>query len=208
MRKWLLGFAVLLVGPWALAQGTPGTIELTPTAGYWYGDTLARGTSSAFNTAVTIDDASAYGLRIAYRFAPAWAFEGFLGQERADLLTGQAELFGGQQKIGTMDLTTGEVGVEGSFGHSRLVPFLAGGVGGMRLSPNLTGLHADTRFVGYFGAGVKLFFTQDVALRFDWRWHGVNVADSRDGCDSWHDCNYDRDWLNFREVALGLTFVL
>jgi len=208
MRRCLIGLTVLLVAPWAMAQGTPGTIEITPTAGYWFGDTLARGTSGAFTTDVTVDDAPSYGIRIAYRFAPGWAVDGFLTQERADLLTGQAGLFGGQSKIGEMDLTTGEAGVEGSFGHSRLVPFLAGGIGATRLSPNVAGTRADTRFVGDLGGGLKLFFTPAVALRFDWRWHSVNVANTHDHCDNFHDCNYNRDWLTFREVSLGLTFVL
>ncbi|MFI5166620.1 MAG: outer membrane beta-barrel protein [Thermoanaerobaculales bacterium] len=208
MRNLLIGLMVLLVAPWAMAQGTSGSIELTPTVGYWFGDTLAHGTTGAFNTDVTIGDAPSYGLRLGYRFTPNWAFEAFLSQERADLLTGQAELFGGQSKLGNIDLTTGEVGFEGSFGHSRLVPFLAGGVGAMRLSPQLEGMRADTRFVGDFGGGLKLFFSPEVALRFDWRWHSVNVGNTHGGCDWWADCNSERDWLTFREVALGLTFVL
>ena len=36
-----------------------------------------------------------------------------------------------------MDMTTAEVNMEVSFGHSRFVPFLAGGIGAMRLDPTL-----------------------------------------------------------------------
>jgi len=48
-----------------------------------------------------------------------------------------------------------------------------------------------------------------VALRFDWRGHGVNMGgDHHDDCDWWDDChNHGDDWLYFKEVALGLTFV-
>jgi hypothetical protein len=209
MRKWIIGLVFVVVAPWALAQGSGGSVELTPTAGYWFGDTLARGTTGLFDFDVTIDDAPAYGLRLGYRFSPNVALEGFFARSHADLVTGQDQLFGGQEKVGEIDLTTAEVGVEGSFGHSRLVPFIAGGIGGMRLDPKLAGASADNRFLGYFGGGFKLFFTPQVALRFDARWHSVNVQDStHHHCDYWHDwdCRND-DWITFGELGLGLTFV-
>jgi hypothetical protein len=208
MRRYLVVLSLLLVAPWAAAQGTAGSIELTPTVGFWFGDTLAQGTTGAFNFDVTIDDAPSYGLRLGYKFTPNWALEGFLSQERANLVTGQGELFGGQSKLGTIDLTTGEIGVEGCFGHSRLVPFLAGGIGAMRMDPKLQGMHADTRFVGDIGGGFKLFFSPAVALRFDWRYHSVNVGNSHDDCSSWLDCGDQHDWITFRELSLGLTFAL
>lgn len=213
MRR--LSFAVLFlvaVSPFAAAQGTAGSVELTPTAGYWFGDTMSEGTTGIFDFDVTIDDAPAYGLRLGYRFSPNWALEGYFGQMRADLVTGDDELFAGQEKIGEIDLTTAEVGVEGSFGSSRLVPFLAGGIGAMRLDPDLSGASADTRFVGNFGGGFKLFFTPQIALRFDARIHSVLIGDNDDrDCDDWDDweewdCQYN-DWLNFGELAVGLSFV-
>lgn len=106
---------LLAAGP-AVAQGIPGSVELTPTAGYWFGDTLTRGVTQAFDFDVTIDDAPAYGLRVAYRFTRNWALEGSLFRERADLVTGRGDLFGGVEKIGTI----AQVGFEGSFGRSRL----------------------------------------------------------------------------------------
>jgi hypothetical protein len=209
MRRLLIAATLMLIAPWAIAQGTPGSIELTPTVGYWFGDTLVRGTTNAFTTDVTIDDAPSYGLRVAYRFAPGWSFEGFFSQEQADLVTGQGELFGGQSKLGTIDLSTGELGVEGSFGHSRLVPFLSGGIGAMRLAPKLEGVRSDTRFVGNFGGGLKLFFSPAVALRLDWRWHSVNVSSTHHGDCNWqHDCHYNNDWITFGALGLGLTFVI
>jgi hypothetical protein len=210
MRRVLFFLAfVTLLAPWTFAQGEPGTVELTPTAGYWFGDTLAKGTTGAFPFDVTIDDAPGYGARLAYRFAPNWALEGFLARTRADLVTGSDQLFGGRTKIGDIDLTTGELSIEGSFGKSRLVPFFAGGVGAMRLDPKVAGTSADTRFVGNIGGGFKLFFTPQVALRLDARWHSVEV-----GNNSYHDCYrhndwncYNNDWISFFELGLGLTFV-
>lgn len=189
----------------AVAQGVPGNIELTPTVGFWFGDTLTRNVTGAFPFDVTIDDAPAYGLRLAYRFTRNWALEGSVFRERADLVTGRRELFGGQSKLGTIDLTTAQIGFEGSFGRSRVVPFLAGGIGAMNLSPNIENLSGDTRFTANFGGGLKFFFTQDVALRFDWRGHGVKVGDTRYSCDWWGECDYE-GWISFTEVGLGLQF--
>jgi hypothetical protein len=215
MRRILIGLCVVLAAPWAIAQGTASTIELTPTVGYWFGDTISRGAVSNVDFDMTVDDAPSYGLRIAYRFTPSWAIEGFLAKERADLITGHRELFAGTSRIGKMDMTTAEANLELSFGHSRFVPFLAGGIGAMRLDPSLdivpvegsSNLSADTRFVGDFGGGFKLFFTPQLALRFDWRGHSVKI-DNQSRCNwYWDNCHYDRNWLTFSEVALGLTFV-
>jgi hypothetical protein len=208
MRKLLVVLVLALCAGGASAQGTADTVELTPVVGYWFGDTLAQGTTGTFDFDVTIDDDVAAGLRLAYKFTENWALDGVLVRESADLVTGHDELFGGESKIGGIDLTTAEIGFEGSFGHSRLVPFIGGGIGAMHLDPDLAGMSSDTRFVANFGAGFKLFFTPRLAFRFDWRGHSVNVGDREDECDWWEDCAHNDEWLTFREVSIGLTFVL
>jgi opacity protein-like surface antigen len=208
MRHGLAAVALILLPASVFAQGTPNTIELTPVVGYLFGDTLAKGTTSAFDFDVTIDDAPMYGLRLGYKLNESWALDAALLHERADLVTGHGELFGGASKIGEIDVTTGEIGVEGTFGHHRLVPFVAGGVGATRLDPRLAGMSADTRFTADIGAGVKLFFTPNLALRLDWRAHSVNVGDRRNDCNWWEDCAHNDTWITLREVSLGLTFVL
>jgi len=219
MHKLLAAACMVLIAPWALAQGTPNTVELTPTIGYWFGDTLPPGTLSGVNYDATVDNGTSYGLRVAYRFAPHWAVEGFLTWQQSDLVATQGGIFVAQSHIGTMDMGTGEVNMEYAFGHSRFVPFIVGGVGAMRLSPTLypaaaggayPPLSSATRFVGDFGTGFKVFFNPDVALRFDLRWHTVDLNDWQN-CD-WHYgyCGgyYDYNWLTFTEVSLGVTFVL
>ncbi|MCU0292337.1 MAG: outer membrane beta-barrel protein [Thermoanaerobaculaceae bacterium] len=210
MRRILVTAACVLAAAVAGAQGSTGTVEFTPTVGYWFGDVMARGTSEELDFDVTIDDAPQYGFRLAYRFTDNWALEGFLSRGRADLVTGSSDLFGGSNKIGTIDITTGELGFEAGFGHSRLVPFLAGGIGMTNLDPSLSSMSSETRFTGNFGTGFKLFFTPQIALRFDWRGHGVNMGgDHEDDCDWWDDCHHHNgdEWIYFTEVALGLTFV-
>jgi hypothetical protein len=214
-RTLVVAFAAVLLAaaaPAALAQGKAPAFELTPTAGYWYGDTLSNGTTGIFDFDVTIDDAPSYGVRMGYRLTPAVALELFYAESTADMVTGEDELFGGEQSIGEIDMTVAEIGVEGSFGTSRVVPFIAGGIGAMRLDPRLSGASADTRFAGDFGGGLKLFLAPQLALRFDARLHSVLVGDNDDrNCGDWDewedwDCRYN-DWLNFVEVAVGLSIV-
>jgi hypothetical protein len=208
----LTAVLLLFAAPAVMAQGKAPAFELTPTAGYWYGDTLSEGTTGIFDFDVTIDDAPSYGLRLAYRFSPALALEMFYAESTADMVTGEDELFGGEQSIGEIDLTVAEVGIEGSFGTSRVVPFIAGGIGAMRLDPRLSGASADTRFAGNFGGGLKLFLAPQLALRFDARLHSVLIGENEErDCDDWDDweewdCQYN-DWLNFVEVAVGLSIV-
>jgi hypothetical protein len=219
MRRVLIVVCCVLAAPLAFAQGEPNTIELTPTIGYWFGDTLSQGSAENINFDMDINDATSYGLRVAYRFNPMWAVDVFLAKESADLITGRGDFFGGQSKLGTMDMTTAEVNMEVCFGHSRFVPFLGAGVGAMRLDPTLHvegvngNLSADTKFVGDFGVGFKLFFTPKLALRFDWRGHSVNLGNDNhhhEDCDPYWGCYYDywdHNWMTFSELSLGLTFV-
>ena len=215
MRRILITLCCVLVAPLAFAQGTPNTIELTPMVGYWFGDTISQGTINNVPFDMTLNDATSYGLRVAYRLTPNWAVEGYFVKARPDIVTGRGDFFGGMSKIGTMDLTTAEVNMEVAFGHSRFVPFLGGGVGAMRLAPTLHvegasgSLSADTKFVGDFGVGFKLFFSPKIALRFDWRGHSVDLNTyNNNDCDwYWGGCYYDQNWLTFTELALGLTFV-
>lgn len=206
MKKMIVFVSGLALSLSAWAQ-TQGSVELAPTVGFWLGDTIARGVSPNFSFDVTVDDAPAYGLRLGYRFAPNWAVDLALFRERADLVTGRRELFGGREKIGEIDLTTLEVGLEGSFGHRRVVPFLAGGIGATHLDPKFGNASSDTRFTANFGGGFKIFFTPELALRFDWRGHSVHVGSDRDHCDWWDACDDRGEWLTFTEVGLGLSFV-
>jgi len=215
MRKLLLALvALVLATSVAHAQGTANSVELTPTAGYWWGDTIHAGTINGVDSDVTIRDAPSYGLRVTFKVNPAFGVELFLSKERADLASGYGGLFGGT-KVGTMDIGVAEANFEWAFGHSRVVPFIVGGFGAMRLSPEFTApvyptyLSADTRFTGDFGGGMKVFFSPDVALRLDLRWHSVDVGTDY-GCGWYEYCGYyhSSNWLTFTEAGLGLTFVL
>ena len=58
---------------------------------------------------------------------------------------------------------------------------------------------------------MKLFFSPEVALRLDLRWHSVDVGEHY-GCGWYGYCGdyyyHGYNWLTFTEAGLGLTFAL
>lgn len=208
MRKFQVGMLVLLVATGAWAQAREDSVEFTPTVGFWFGDTLARGVQQGYDFDVTIDDDVAYGFRVGYNFTSNWALAGSFSYERADLITGSENFLGDTNVLGRIDMTTAEIGFEGAFGHSRLVPIFNVGVGVMNLDPDSPNMRSDTDFVAHIGTGFKLFFTPNVAFRFDFRGHAVNVGKgSHEDCDWWGDCSDSHDWIGLRELSIGVTFV-
>jgi len=208
MRKFHVGLLVMLVASGAWAQAREDSVEFTPTVGFWFGDTLARGVQEGYDFDVTIDDDVAYGFRVGYNFTSNWALTGAFSYERADLITGSENFLGDTNVLGRIDMTTAEIGFEGAFGHARLVPIFNVGVGVMNLDPDGANMRSDTDFVAHIGTGFKLFFTPNVAFRFDFRGHAVNVGKSdHDDCDWWGDCSDSNDWIGLRELSIGITFV-
>lgn len=204
MRKMLIVVILMLAAPLCFAQ-RPGSVELTPFAGYWLGDTLLQGYDAGYPFDIEIDDAPAYGLRLAYRFHDNWGLEWGLYRNQADLVGGGGSAFA-DTKVGEIDIIGADINFEATFGHSRMRPFLIGGIGVARLDPDLAGLSSDTQFVGNFGAGFKLFFSPEFAFRFDWRAHSINVGDGDSECD-WWDCDYESEWTTLNELSVGFTFV-
>lgn len=208
MRRLLIAAIVVLTAAGASAQGREGTVEFTPTVGFWFGDTLARGVQEGYDFDVTIDDDVAYGFRVGYKFTPSWALAGSFMFERADLITGSDEFLGDTNVLGTIDITSAEIGFEGTFGHARLAPLFDAGVGVVSLDPDSQNMRSDTDFAFHVGTGFKLFFSPDVAFRFDFRGHGVNIGQGdREDCDWWGDCSDSDDWIWMRELSIGLSFV-
>jgi OOP family OmpA-OmpF porin len=105
--------------------------------------------------------APVFGLRGAYHFTKHLGLEGFFNYVPTEntALTSNADvkLYGG--------------GIEGLYHFmpdSRFVPFVAVGVGGTRYSP-AGGVKERDRFTVDYGAGVKYFLTENLALRADVR---------------------------------------
>ena len=131
------------------ADVTAGSFSFTPfIGGYGF-----EGNENLKNTYTA-------GLRAGYNFTDRWGVEGFFNYvptEVKDAVDADVKLYG--------------YGIEGIYhltpeGH--FVPFLAIGIGGIRYSTPADGPEMN-KFAVDYGAGLKYFLTDDIALRADIR---------------------------------------
>ena len=156
----------------ALAQIQPGSYSLSP----FVGGFLFEGDQN-------LKHKPAYGLRFGYDFTKNWGAELVFDYVRT--------------KYTIRDLNTNVYNyrLEGLYHFmpdSKLVPFLAIGVGGMTINYSGNTGHAN-RFTPAYGGGLKYFITESLALRADVR-HVLGI-----------DRHFDNVYNNL-EYGLGLTF--
>ena len=115
----------------------------------------------AFEGNESLKNAPVAGLRGGYHFTQNWGIEGFFNYVPTESTS----------LAGNPDVKLYGFGIEGLYHfmpQSRLVPFLAVGVGGSRYG--VSGAIQDRdRFTADYGAGLKFFLTDNLALRADVR---------------------------------------
>ncbi len=106
-----------------------------------------------------LDDALTYSLGLGYNLTDTWSTEFVLNyfDANADNSKG-SDVDGLVYRLDTL---------YHFMPNNTLVPYIAGGLGGMSLNPNNG--KSDTNFLVDYGVGLKYFFTDDLALRGDIR---------------------------------------
>lgn len=106
-----------------------------------------------------LDDALTYSLGLGYNLTDTWSTEFVLNyfDANADSSSG-SDVDGLVYRLDTL---------YHFMPNSALVPYIAGGLGGMSLDPDNG--KSDTNFLLDYGVGLKYFFTDDLALRGDVR---------------------------------------
>ncbi|OPY87971.1 MAG: Outer membrane porin F precursor [Smithella sp. PtaU1.Bin162] len=145
--------SVLLITATGYAQVRAGSFNISPTLGMY-----------TFEGNEDMDRPLAYGLRVGYNFTKYLGIEGFVhyGQPEINSLRPKERL----------DFTG--YGVEGIFNilpDQKLVPFLAVGVGGVHYSSayEFTTENKHDKIAVDYGYGLKYYFSDNFALRFDIR---------------------------------------
>jgi OmpA-OmpF porin, OOP family len=153
MKRIILGYAVMMilaVTTAAHAQVRAGSFSVTPFIGGY-----------TFEGNEDLKTAPVLGLRGGYNFTKNLGVEGFF-----NFVPTESNSLPGNPNVKVYGL-----GIEGLYHfmpESRLVPFVAVGVGGSRYS--LAGADTDRdRFTVDYGAGLKFFLTDNLALRADVR---------------------------------------
>ncbi len=155
MRWMAVSAAVLLLlaSGSALATIRPDTVTFSPLVGKY----LFEGNEGLKNRGV-------YGLGVGYNFDENWAGEAVFRYVDTQDTAGNEK---------SVDVMSGEADLLYHFLPDQLfVPYLAGGVGAIRINP---GSDAEEDLLVNYGAGFKYFFTDNMALRGDAR-HILDIA--------------------------------
>ena len=147
----------------------PGTFSLTPTIGGY-----------TFEGNQNLDSAPLFGVRAGYDFTKNWGLEGLFHYVPTELDGSGADVDASTLRAEILYHLLPD---------ARLVPFVAAGIGGQRLSGE-GGYDSKTRAEVDYGLGVKYFLTEALALRADLR----------------HVVTFDRRFNNL-EYTLGLGFL-
>ncbi|MEE8481159.1 MAG: outer membrane beta-barrel domain-containing protein [Desulfobacterales bacterium] len=152
----------------ATAEITPGMFALSPSIGGYF-----------FEGNQNLKDSLVYGLGLGYHFTRNWAAEGLFNFVDTETDPGGADVNAYLYRL---------EGLYHFFPDKKLVPYLAAGIGGITTDPNVG--PNDTDFLADYGAGLKYFITDKIALRGDVR-HVIPFDNTR----------------NNVMVSAGLTFL-
>ena len=152
----------------ATAEITPGMFSLSPLIGGYF-----------FEGNQNLKENLVYGIGLGYHFTRNWAAEGLF-----NFVDSENDPGGGDVNVFLYRLE----GLYHFFPNNKLVPYLAAGIGAITMDPNVG--PNDTDFLADYGAGLKYFITDKVALRGDIR----------------HVIPFDRVQNNLM-VTAGLTFL-
>jgi len=131
----------------ATAEITPGMFAVSPSIGGYF-----------FEGNQNLKNSLTYGLGLGYHFTRNWAAEGLF-----NFVDSENDPGGGDVNAFLYRLE----GLYHFFPDKKLVPFLAAGIGGITMDPNVG--PNDTDFLADYGAGLKYFITDKIALRGDVR---------------------------------------
>jgi OmpA-OmpF porin, OOP family len=152
MKKIIMGVIMVLLAVTVTAghaQVRAGSFSVTPFIGGY-----------VFEGNEDLKNAPVFGLRGGYHFTKNLGVEGFFNYVPTEV----------KSVAGNPDMNLYGFGIEGLYHFmpdSRLVPFVALGLGGSRY--DLSGGKNRDRFTVDYGAGLKYFLTENLALRADVR---------------------------------------
>ena len=159
---------LMFIARTATAEIRPGAITLSPSIGGY-----------VFEGNQDLDNAPAYGLGLGYHFDMHWATEAVFNYVDTERDTDGRDVDAYLYRID---------GLYHFMPSERLVPYIAAGLGGITFDPDNAG--SDNDFAVNYGAGLKYFLSENVALRGDVR----------------HVISFDETQSNLL-YTVGLTFL-
>jgi OOP family OmpA-OmpF porin len=147
----LLAVCILAFSPGdGMSQIREGSVSLNPNIGGY-----------VFQRGQHIDDDLAYGLGLGYNFTENWGVEGNFNYVNADSNASSSDGETVEAYLYRLDA------LYHFMPEKKLVPYLAAGVGAIRIKGDINNKGSDPLL--NYGAGVKYFLTENLALRGDVR---------------------------------------
>ena len=143
------------------ARASDSLFEVTPFAGLRLGGDFKL---DAPSRKLDVDDSGSFALALNLRIDEISQYELFFGHQSTGL---QRDPLLGQVDIGVDYLHLG--GTVALEGERRVIPYMAGGLGATRFSPDSSGASDKTRFSLSLGGGVKVPLSRRFALRLEGR---------------------------------------
>ena len=210
MTRKLFVLALALVPSLAFAQyrhhdtRRNSGVELTPFVGYQWGGNIDAGVSDLFDRDVKVADGAAFGVALDVPINYNLQLE-LLANRQQSNFEGDNGLFDEGSNLGDVNLTYYHAGLLWEFPVERNVrPFFVVGAGVTNIDPRFAGASNETKLSGNMGGGVKLFFSDNLALRVEGRGFWTNISDDNNNNDCFRCNNRDHD-LYQGEASVGLV---
>lgn len=198
MRKALILVGLLLIPAATLAQ--THRFELTPVAGWRFDGELNVDGDFLGERDVRVDEGASFGIIFDVPLNPNWQLELIANRQNSEFIV-DAGLFTPEQSLGDVTVDIINAGILYQWGPGQVQGFFSGGLGIARIEPDRPGVDAESRFSGNLGGGVKVFFAENVGLRFEGRGYWVDVEQ---GFDDRNDRFRSDEGLFQGEASVGL----
>ncbi|HEX7181410.1 MAG TPA: outer membrane beta-barrel protein [Thermoanaerobaculia bacterium] len=185
MRRALLALLFIAVPAAAFAQ--PGQFEITPTVGYRFAGEIENAGDIGFpdfDQDVEVDESATFGIIFDIPLTPNWRLELMANRQDTGFSVDEG-LFSPAEDLGDVSIDFFQAGFLYQWGLGQVNPFIVGTLGLARVTPDFPELDAENYFSGTLGGGVKVFFSENVGLRFEGRGYWTNL-------DTDFDERYDR----------------
>lgn len=205
MRRFVLT-SLLFVLSAAAASAQAARFELTPLVGYRLNGPIDITDRDGFvdRTDLQVDEGNFYGLIFDIPLSPSWQLELIANRQQTQLTLDEG-LLEPDQNLGDLDLSYYHVGLNYVWGRGQVEPFFGASVGLARIDPKSQRLDPEDRFSAALGGGVKVFFNQNVGLRFEARGYYTDFTTVVDEDDRHSRRDFDKA-LYQGEGSVGLIF--
>jgi len=202
-----IALALLVIGVLAVPEAWAQKFELSPFVGFRTGGSFNAEAEEA--TKITVDGGAAYGFVAGFGLDESWQIEFVWSRTETEMAERPPDFGSPATKLFDANVDVYQVNLLWQYGlaQDRFRPFAFGGLGATHFRP-AQDFSNETRFSLGFGAGIKLFFSDNFGVRFQGRLTPTLMkADSDIYCRPHRPCYriYDDEFLLQGEFTFALV---